>query len=109
MKSFEGVANDSQFMPARSFNQRLKKLETKAFKPIYACVRIDDIDAISKAKMGSADLELLEQAMAIPPDEFTRAQRTVWNRYEAARREAVNELAPGANCVIMVNSDDSRL
>jgi hypothetical protein len=89
--------------------RRLEKLEAKVVALRFGCVCVDDIERAARGNMRPTDLQTLEQAMTCEPQDFTSAQRAVWNRWEKLRAEAIEEASGGANVVILLSTDDSRL
>lgn len=75
----------------------------------FRCVCANDIDEAAKAKMRPSDLVTLGEAMTRSPEDFTSAHRAVWNRWEAARTDAIQEAGAGAAFLIMLSADECRL
>jgi hypothetical protein len=91
-----------------SLDRRLQRLETKEVVRSFRCVCVTKIDEAAKAKLRPSDLVTLQEAMTRSPEDFTQAHRAVWNRWEAARAEAIQEAGAGAAFLIVLSPDECR-
>jgi hypothetical protein len=88
-----------------SLNKRLQELKAKTVVRSFRIVCVDDINQAAKVKMRPADLDILQQAAICKPEDLASAQRAVWNRWQAARAEAIQEVRAGAAFVVVLSDD----